>query len=349
MIDLQLSDKIKVLSFLSILSVLYIHSGFHNYSHEILGMRYNYLLQEIVSGKIGRCAVPLFYMISGYLFFLNSEKGLIVIWNKIKKRVYTLGVPFIIACLFFPSCYLLLEMIPETSKFVNGASFSKNFELPMREVLLSLFYKVPQGASPWAFHLWFLRDLIILVGLSPMLFLIRKYVRKELFIFILYGMTLIEIPFFPTAACFWFMLGDAFLPRLNRLPLKYTLGSYVIICIIELCYENFFPSWASIPIILLGVSSIWNLYDKLTHNHFQLSCYPFFAQVCSFTFFIYLYHEPVLNVVRKLLVVIFGQTPWGFAGSYLLSPWLFSALAIGVAWSLKKIFPKFYSILVGGR
>ena len=69
MIERYLSDKIKLLSLFSIILVLYIHSGFHNYPNEILGMKFNNMLQELISEKIGRCAVPLFYMISGFLFF----------------------------------------------------------------------------------------------------------------------------------------------------------------------------------------------------------------------------------------------------------------------------------------
>lgn len=41
-----LSDKIKILSFCSIILVLYIHSGFHDYPHEILGMKMNHILQN---------------------------------------------------------------------------------------------------------------------------------------------------------------------------------------------------------------------------------------------------------------------------------------------------------------
>ncbi len=66
-----LSDKFKVLSFISIILVLYIHSGFHDYPNEIQGMVFNTNLQNFISGMIGRCAVPLFYAISGYLFFLQ--------------------------------------------------------------------------------------------------------------------------------------------------------------------------------------------------------------------------------------------------------------------------------------
>ena len=58
-----LSDKIKVMSMVCIILVLYIHTGFHDYPHEILGMPFNHYLQNAISGMLGRTAVPIFYMI----------------------------------------------------------------------------------------------------------------------------------------------------------------------------------------------------------------------------------------------------------------------------------------------
>lgn len=79
-----LSDKLRVLSLFSILFVLYIHSGFH--SDEIEGMVWNYRCQEFISGMFGRCAVPLFYAISGYLFFLKVPNGMKSVYAKIQKE-----------------------------------------------------------------------------------------------------------------------------------------------------------------------------------------------------------------------------------------------------------------------
>lgn len=68
-----LSYKLKVLSFASIMLVLYIHSDFKE--PEISNMLWINNVQVLLSKMIGRCAVPLFYMISGYLFFLKVPMG----------------------------------------------------------------------------------------------------------------------------------------------------------------------------------------------------------------------------------------------------------------------------------
>lgn len=167
-----LSDKFKVLSLISIILVLYIHSGFHDYPNEIQGMIFNANLQNFISGMIGRCAVPLFYAISGYLFFTGLYGGRNAnyqkLWFKIKKRGKTLLVPYIIACLFPVVFNLALEFIPGIEQFVNNKGISKNFHQPIDKILNFIYFDSGNG-SPYAFHLWFLRDLIFIVILSPIL------------------------------------------------------------------------------------------------------------------------------------------------------------------------------------
>lgn len=345
-----LSQKIKILSLVLIILVLYIHSGFHDYPHEILGMPYNHLLQDILSGQIGRCAVPLFYMISGYLFFLHTEQGVSVVFEKMKKRVYTLLIPYIIGCLFFPLFYLGMELIPATARFVNSDSFLGLFQQPFTDILSSLFYKVHGGASPCAFHLWFLRDLILLVAVSPLLYYMRKVMRKEIGVLCLFILSYFQFSqYLPIVPAFWFMAGDAFLARLDKCKLVWTMPLFILFSFVELCWNPMWLNNMGIPVILLGVITIWKLYDLCVSPGFDLKQHKLLLTMCSFTFFIYLFHEPTLNVVRKLLVVLCGDSPWGFAASYLLSPWVFAGVAVMVGMGMKRWMPKVYGGLVGGR
>lgn len=124
-----LSDKIRVVSLISIIFVLYIHSGFHDYPNEIQGMTFNFTLQQAISRMLGRCAVPMFFSISGYLYFRDLESyG--QLWQKIQKRGRTLVVPYMIACLFPAIFALAMEALPWTKSFINGTGFSENLTKP---------------------------------------------------------------------------------------------------------------------------------------------------------------------------------------------------------------------------
>lgn len=340
------SDKIKILSLVAILLVLYIHSGFHNIPNEIMGMKFNNVLQDFISNKLGRCAVPLFYMISGYLYFLNVDKGIISIIYKIKKRVRTLLIPFFLGCLFFPLFFLSIEWIPLSKRFLNS-QFSSNLDLSVWEILMSLFIKTKGGTQPWAFHLWFLRDLIIIVVLSPILYYFRKYLKKELLVLILFTIN-IFCPYSLPKSIFWFMLGDAYLTYFTKLNHWILPVLFILISVVELAVNLNYPIF-ELFITLMGVISIWNIYDYFVKSTFILKDHRVFTTICGYTFFIYLYHEPTLNIIRKLLTAIIGTTSFGFATSYLLSPWIFAASAILVGILLKRFIPRIYNILVGGR
>ena len=348
--NLFLSQKIKVLSLALIILVLYIHSNFHDYSHEILGMRFNHILQNVISVGLGRCAVPLFYMISGNLFFLNTENRISVVFNKMKKRIRTLLIPYIIACLFFPLFYWVMELIPIAGKYINGDGISILFRESFSEILLTLFYRGNNTSVPLAFHLWFLRDLIILVMISPVLFYVRRMIRKEVIVVGLFLLTYCGCnEYLPIVSAFWFMLGDASLMRLDKCKFWIVMPLFVLLSFFELYLKCVWLENLSLLVVILGVISIWNLCDLCISKSFILTNHRYLMSICSFTFFIYLYHEPTLNIVRKLIVVVVGDSSFGFALAYLLSPWIFVSLAVLIGTVLKRRMPKVYPVLVGGR
>lgn len=100
---------------------------------------------------------------------------------------------------------------------------------------------------------------------------------------------------------------------------------------------------------MLGVTSIWTIYDKICPQAFNLQHNPILMNSCGYTFFIYLFHEPTLNIVRKILVMPFNHNSFGFALSYLASPWIFAMIWIIVGMAFRKAMPPVYNICTGGR
>ena len=364
MINKYTSDKFRVFSFLSIILVLYIHSGFH--SDEIEGMLLNDRVQTFVSGMMGRCAVPLFYMISGYLFFLKVPEGMKSIYGKMRKRVKTLVVPYIIGCLFFVGFGVLMAVLPGVSKYMNS-SVMPLFQQPLGYILCSIFYDAGNG-SPCAFQLWFLRDLIIIVATSPLWYLCLKYL-KWIFVAVVFGLTYLQLSYVPFYALFWFVLGGQLSgteiesgdrngeSRVKYEELRHEKLIFIFVCtaFVSLSFiQLFLPdavSWEEfrIPIIIMGIVTLWKAYDIVVDKYFMLNSHRWLATTCQFTFFIYLFHEPTLNIVRKLIVVVLGKNEIGYLTSYLLSPWIFIVCAVFVGSFVKKYIPKVYCICTGGR
>ena len=82
------SDKLRILSFFAIVCVLYIHSFFP----EINGLENFFIVSKIqyfISTLIGRNAVPLFFIMSGFLYFRNIKTFKDII-GKIIRRIQSL-------------------------------------------------------------------------------------------------------------------------------------------------------------------------------------------------------------------------------------------------------------------
>jgi surface polysaccharide O-acyltransferase-like enzyme len=349
-----LSDKLRVLSLISIIFVLYIHSRFQ--PNEIMGMAYYDKIQLFTSEMIGRCAVPLFYLISGYLFFMKVPDGVKSIGRKIRKRIKSLLIPYFIGCVFFVIFYSFIALLPWTSNLINSSSsIMPLFQKPYSIILISIFYDGGTG-YPCAFQLWFLRDLILIVATSPLWYLCLKHLKWG-FVAVVFVLTYFDVPHVPFYSLFWFVLGG----QLTKVKIEmggngrtkvaiFGLFLFLIISIIQLFFPDII-NWSllRIPIILLGIIGAWGLYDVVFGKDFSLSRHQWFATACQFTFFIYLFHEPTLNIVRKLIVIVLGKNELGYLTSYLISPWIFTVCAVFVGLLFRKYLPRVYDVCTGGR
>lgn len=349
-----LSDKLRVLSLISIIFVLYIHSRFQ--PNEIMGMAYYDKIQLFTSEMIGRCAVPLFYLISGYLFFMKVPDGVKSIGRKIRKRIKSLLIPYFIGCVFFVIFYSFVALLPWTSNLINSSSsIMPLFQKPYSIILISIFYDGGTG-YPCAFQLWFLRDLILIVATSPLWYLCLKHLKWG-FVAVVFVLTYFDVPHVPFYSLFWFVLGG----QLTKVKIEMGGNGRTKVAIFGLCLflmisiiQLFFPDiidWSllRIPIILLGIIGAWGLYDVVFGKDFSLSRHQWFATACQFTFFIYLFHEPTLNIVRKLIVVVLGKNEFGYMASYLISPWIFTVCAVFAGLLFRKYLPRVYDVCTGGR
>jgi len=91
---------------------------------------------------------------------------------------------------------------------------------------------------------------------------------------------------------------------------------------------------------------LWFGYDKLINHGLKFN---FLNQFLPYTFFIYVFHEPYLNIFKKLILRIGDSSVESYWVAYLISPILmiFFAYVVGRFW--EKISPKSYAISVGGR
>lgn len=345
-----ISDKIKVVSLACIILVLYIHAGVPRGDLNN-GMLIPIVVREIVTGLFGYNAVPLFYFISGFLFFYGADTIKDVL-AKIKRRIKSLLIPYIIGAIHVPLFYLIIETIPGVSGYINAEPFVEVLSrLTAPQILESLFYDSGSG-EPWAVHLWFLRDLIIIVALSPILYqIVNKLGLWSIFI------SLVLFILFPKLyflfGLFWFLCGHFFLLKIGNLGARKYVLTFVFLIIITATHmlTDELVAWRYIRLIqnASGIIVLWNTYDFIIDKEFCLSNHIKIGQACSFTFFIYIYHDPSFHILVKGIPALMGNVWYGYLIMFVFSPFVFTCFILLFGSCFKRCIPRIYYLLTGGR
>ena len=181
--DSLLSQTISYLRFPLIVGVVFIHSNILVLNVQGTILRYDswpvvaFVINLFSSVFAGIC-VPLFFFISGFLFFYNSNFTKEVYINKIKTRIGTLFVPYIIWN-FVAFIILLIQVHPKVVRFfpllkdyrVDIFSFLSSFWVTNLPISMS------GSANPINTPLWFIRDLMVLVIASPVIWWLIKQLK----------------------------------------------------------------------------------------------------------------------------------------------------------------------------
>lgn len=252
-------------------------------------------------------------MISGYLFYKGLEEWKWDKWqNKIMNRVYSLLVPYIIwICLYA----LFNQSIPSLTDFWC----SQRWNIDRLD-----FWGNPNIATaPLLVPMWFIRDLMVCILLTPLFQLIlRKESPKILtiiFLFIIsllyFSQTSLRIPGLTSSSIFYFSLG-AYLSLhemrmeclMSSQPIKYTVYFITLIFMIfEVLHDGHntkigdyvYPFY-----VVAGVFSIIGIFQSMINSTRNVSCrvIHFCEANSSACFFIFASHIFILPFVKQVLI-----------------------------------------------
>ena len=102
-------------------------------------------------------------------------------------------------------------------------------------------------------------------------------------------------------------------------------------------------------VCLCSIITVSRLYDWIASSQSLTSKLTPLSSLLGYSFFIYLFHEPVFNIIKKIGLMVLGVHEWSLILLYLINPLIMCAIAIMVAKLLQRFVPKVYSVLVGGR
>jgi surface polysaccharide O-acyltransferase-like enzyme len=327
----------------------------------------------MLSHGISCIAVPTFFLISGYLFFI---KGSDFTWSlycyKIKRRLHSLIIPYFL--------WNALAVLLSLSIFMMLVWFRNGSMEPVHKILSHgwhLFYDcnvwgttrvdwlggARYSTGPFDLPLWFLRDLIVVTLLSPVIFVLVKRLKiwGILVMFVAYISRIwFLIPGFSETAFFYFSLG-AYL-AVNRYSIVALVHRYkavilpiTVILLLSLCYydggstyigNNIRPFYS-----VFGVFAAFYIASELIVRY-GIKPNKLLVSSC---FFVYAMHTigdflmPISLSKRIIHFLIPGQSGIEEGLCYVLTPFLTAAICVAVYAVCRKLFPKITLIFSGNK
>lgn len=272
------------------------------------------VLKLVVSQTLVKAAMPMFFFISGYLFFVNVEK-----WDwqtyqqKIKRRIKTLLIPYIIWNLLMA---------------VKLRTFSP-----------SIFWE------PANMPLWFLRDLIVVSLLTPIIYIgVRKlgsWLMAILTIIYLSGICAF-IPGLSAYAVYFFTFGAFFSIRRmdlleNLRPFEWPAYIISIAFAIAMMLTYNMPVFSSLMLCfrLAGAVAVFCLASRILST----TARRLPSVVCDSAYLVYLAHYVFFfSFIDTAFFAAFGTSTTALSLHYLLAPLLKAAVFIAVYAAYRRIF-----------
>jgi len=358
-ISKYLSRKIKFISLFSMIAVVFIHS--YNYKDNFLtpttsiseGFNVYAMFEYFISNALARFAVPLFFIISGFLFFRNYISIKESYTKKFKSRIFSLVIPYILWA--FISALIMYGL--------SFISFTANTAIVKESVPFGAFSLLSCFIDPPAFQLWYVQQLIIFTVISPVFYFLIKNTKGIIIL-------LFAVPWFldlhfiiNSQALFFFSVGayigifakERDFVRKEKRILTVTISlSWILLSLlitILAATEN-----NSAPIIYLrlflyrlnevvGIAAVWVLYD---HIFKRVMNKKIMILASNYLFFIYAFHEPILHLSYQL-----GLNDKSSDISHLIlfifMPICVISICIVTGMLVRKICKPLYNLLTGGR
>lgn len=299
---------------------------------------------------VGDLAVPVFFFISGYLFFSGGTFSTITYKQKIYKRFRTLFVPYFLWNLMF-MVYMFIVFFTFPSLLSSMKSYCEEFSL--RTFLLS-FWNL--NGSPVLAPFWFIRDLIVInLFALPIHYLLKRIPKlfvSTLFVFWIFLLWK-DVPGLGVRSVFFYVLGAFFsITDLNFIETfkRYSVWVtclYILLSVLETIHIVPIEINAQVHqlTLVLGVITIITLFSVLCENQWIITNSVFSQS----SFFIFSLHMFIINFPNKIWPLFLPVNTFTLCMMQVLIPAFVCLVCLGVYLLSRRVAPTFLSILTGGR
>ena len=316
-------------------------------------------------------SVPIYYFISGYVFFIGAELTIQKYKNKIKNRIKTLFLPYVIwnaiAVLF--SLIFFIPALSHLSYTFSNASLNLSISSIFNcfwDNTNSIFFS--SGATglnaiyPNNYPLWFLRDLMLVVLSIPLVYPIIK--KSKYYFVALLGIAWFVAGYSPEisrldqilSAYFFFFLGAYF--SINRIDMISSFGKlfktsvllYLLLGVIYMVLSGTeFDTYTWIVKrvnVIVGLFFAYNIAAWLLTKNI---CRPS-KLLSSSSFFIYVSHAIISSYILKIIFkVVEPSAQYSVIFVYFVALVMVVLSLLGVYYILSKYLPSLLVLLTGRK
>ncbi len=328
------------------------------------------VFQEInrwIDGFLRGQSVPIYFFISGFVFFFGVEWNKGTYLRKLKNRVKTLLIPYLI----WNTIAIVLLIAKTLPVFAQFQSYETDFVFSIKG-LLSCFWNYNNGffpetpdtipttecAYPIDMPLWFLRDLMLVVLCTPLLYRLLK--RTGIYAVIGIGLLWFAKNYLTIGhvgqlldALFFFSWG-AYLSihRKEMLTVfgrwfKLSMWTYPLLALSHIAAAHYWPEAASTIKQLNVLARLFFAYNAANWLLDHRICKPNDFLAAS-SFFIYVAHALVCNrLLRMLFVWIQPESDFALCLVYTSTVVLTIALLLGSFYLMKRFTPRLLKVVAG--
>ena len=320
------------------------------------GLDFGAMFEYFISNGITKFAVPMFFAISGYLFFRTFNLSRKCYGYKLKSRFFSLFIPFVIwtsiAGLFLLaiSCFEPFASLPIVNEKIN---FTRENGIIG---VLSWF------VNPPAFQLWYVQQLIIFTIISPLIYLAIKY-TKGIIIVPFIALWLCDLSYIINSEAILFFMAGAYIAVFQKESFILQKESKIFTVIISLIWVtiNIIKTYIATltetsPLfiskmllskasVIVGIISMWLLFDHIVK---RIEYKKGLLLLSSHCFFIYTLHEPLLHICYQLGLISSATTASHIA-LYICIPISIIAFSVIVSMCVRKVCLPLHRVLTGNR